>query len=185
MKAKINKTNIELRVAQPVDLAVEAAVIVSDPNLTVAPQLAERVGSQVQAECKRIGWADVGTAVMTSAGQLTDIMKLIHAVAPRWGEGSERGKLANVVWECLRIAENSQLKSIALPAISVGTLGFPLESCANVMLTRIIDYTFEDTRSLRQVVVALADDMQLDVFKAEFERQISDLRQSGEGRVRA
>ncbi|MFW5709373.1 MAG: macro domain-containing protein [Chloroflexota bacterium] len=185
MKAKVNKITIEILEADPLNLLADAIVVVTDPNLTVSDRLLQVAGSEVLKQTKQIGWCDVGSAVMTDAGELDQALKLIHAVGPRWGEGSERGKLANVTWECLRIAENRQLKSIALPAISVGTLGYPLESCANIMLTRMIDYTFEQPSYLRKILLGLSDVAALQVFEAEFERQLRDLRENGEGVVRA
>jgi O-acetyl-ADP-ribose deacetylase (regulator of RNase III) len=180
MKAKINKITIELTRSNLLTMDVDAIVVVTDPNLTVR----DDIGDAVREQTRRIGWSDVGTAVMTEAGNISNVMKIIHAVAPRWGEGSERGKLANVTWECLRIAENAQLKNLAMPPISVGLLGYPVESCAHVMLGRIIDYTFEDVRFLRHIYLNLNDDNEFDVFEKEFQQQLRDLRENGEGKVR-
>ncbi len=184
MKAKVNKIDIEIMQGNILNLPVQAVVIVTDPNLSIDPTLLNITGPLVQAQTRAIGWCDVGQAAITDAGNLKNIRKIIHAVGPRWGEGSERGKLTNVTWECLTLAENSELDSIALPAISVGTLGYPLENCAKIMLTRIIDFTFEKVKHLQSVILCLEDITALEVFKAEFERQIYDLRQTGEGKVR-
>jgi O-acetyl-ADP-ribose deacetylase (regulator of RNase III) len=127
----------------------------------------------------------VGSAVVTSAGRLITVQKLIHAVGPRWGEGSERGKLANVTWECLRLTEENRLKSLAMPGISTGALGYPVENCAKTMLTQIIDFTFENLKSLRAVTICLDNAVALEIFQNEFENQLQDLKQSGEGKVRA
>lgn len=181
MKAKINKITVELTNNSLLKMDVDAVVLVTDPNLSVEAGLGEKVREQA----KKIGWSDVGTAVMTDAGNVSNVIKLIHAVAPRWGEGAERGKLANVTWECLRIAENAQLKALAMPAISVGSLGYPIESSANIMLSRIIDYTFEDSKFLRHIYVSLPDEHEFEVFSGEFQDQLSDLRENGEGKVRA
>ncbi|MEO8397269.1 MAG: macro domain-containing protein, partial [Chloroflexota bacterium] len=121
-------------------------------------------------------------AKMTSAGNLK-AEKIIHAVGPRWGEGSERGKLGNVTWECLHLAESNDLKSIAIPAISAGALGYPLENCATTMLSQIIDFTFEDLKHLRTIILCLPDELAFDAFKREFDQQLEELRQSGTATV--
>jgi len=182
MKAKINKVTI--RLARETILAVKADGIVNatDPNLSLPPELAARAGVEVIHECVAIGWCDVGSAVMTSAGNLT-AEKIIHAVGPRWGEGSERGKLGNVTWECLHLAETHDLKSIALPAISAGALGYPLENCATTMLNQIVDFTFEDLKHLRTIILCLPDELAFDAFRHEFEQQLENLRQSGTASV--
>jgi O-acetyl-ADP-ribose deacetylase (regulator of RNase III) len=122
---------------------------------------------------------------MTDPGRMTNTQKIIHAVGPRWGEGIERAKLANTTWACLNLAEENSLKSIAFPAISVGALGYPVENCAKTMLGKIIDFTFEDLKRLRAVIIALPDDITSEVFRKEFELQLEQLRETGEGRVRA
>jgi O-acetyl-ADP-ribose deacetylase len=175
MQATIN--NILITVVQDdlLTLAVDACVIVTDPNLTLPDKLKRVAGAPLEKETERIGWSDIGSAVMTSAGAMPDVLKLIHAVGPRWGEGAERGKLANLTWECLRIAENAQLRSIAFPPISVGTLGYPLEACATIMIERIIDYTFEDVNFLKRVMLCTPDDATYTAFTSEFQSQLDDL----------
>lgn len=184
MKAKVNKVSIQLIQADILTLPTSAVVIVTDPNLTIPPSLVEAAGQNILEQVKLIGWCDVGSAVITDAGNLPGFSKIIHAVGPRWGEGSERGKLANVTWECLMLAEQHGQKSLALPAISVGTLGYPLENCATTMITKIIDFTFENLKYFRDLIVCLDDETALDVFRVELMRQLQELKASGEGRVR-
>ncbi len=184
MKAQVNKVTIHLVQRDIWSLEVDAVVNQTDTILTLPAALLARTGSAVAEECRRIGRCDIGSAVMTSAGKLP-LQKLIHTVGPRWGEGSERGKLANATWECLRLAEEHRLKSLAMPAISTGALGYPVENCAKTMLSQIIDFTFEDLKSLRAVFICLDNDVALEAFEHEFEEQLRQLRQTGEGKVRA
>ena len=182
MKAKINKVTIRLTQESILSVTTDGIVNATDPNLSLPPELSARAGIEVVQECIAIGWCDVGSAKTTSAGNLS-ADKIIHAVGPRWGEGSERGKLANVTWECLHLAESNDLKSIALPAISAGALGYPLENCATTMLSQIIDFTFEDLKHLRTVILCLPDETAFDAFKHEFDQQLENLRQSGTATV--
>ncbi|MBZ0300159.1 MAG: macro domain-containing protein [Anaerolineae bacterium] len=183
MKAKVNKVNIRMIQDELLGLSVGALVHVTDPNLSLDPVFASEAGPDVTEACLEIGWCRVGSAVMTTAGNLC-CEKLIHAVAPRWGEGSERGKLANLTRSCLWLAEEHGLKSLALPAISSGTLGYPLESCARLMIAEIIDFTFEDIKNLRSVVVCLENALAWEVFDTEFARTLDRLRARGEGKVK-
>lgn len=183
MKAKVNKVTIQIVRDDILALSVNGIVTSTDPNLSLSPDLSVKAGIDVQRECREIGWCDVGSAVITDAGNLL-VEKLIHAVGPRWGEGSERAKLANVTLHCLRLAEENQLKSIALPPISTGALGYPLEHCAKIMLTQIIDFTFEDLKYLRTVILCVVDIVAFEAFQREFERQLGDLKESGEGKVK-
>ena len=182
MKAKVNKVTIQIVqddiLAQPVSGLVNS----TDPNLLVNSALSAKAGPSLQQACNAIGWCEVGSAVVTDAGDLK-MEKVIHAVGPRWGEGSERGKLANVTLQCLRLAEQHHLKSLAIPAISTGTLGYPVENCAKTMLSQIIDFTFDAPRYLRAIIVCLDSPLAYQIFKAEFTTQLEDLKETGEGEV--
>lgn len=183
MKAQVNKVIIQVIREDLFSLSVSGIVVPTDVNLTVSPALAARAGTGVLRECIQIGWCEVASAVITNAGNLP-IEKIIHAVGPRWGEGSERGKLANVTLACLRLAEQNRLKSLAIPPISTGALGYPLENCAKTMLTQIVDFTFEDLKYLRQVLLCVDSPLALDVFNLEFANLLQELKEAGEGKVK-
>lgn len=184
MKAKINKVTIEIIHHHDIlSLNVETIVNSTDPNITIPEDMVALAGQALEQEVRLLGWCDVGSAIVTSAGKLK-FKKIIHAVGPKWGEGSERGKLANATWESLRLAEENEMKSIAIPPISTGTFGYPVENCATTMMTQIIDFTFEDLKYLRSVMVCIESESEFTAFVREFQRQIQELRNTGEGKVR-
>ena len=84
---------------------------------------------------------------------------------------------------CLRLAEEYRLRSLALPAISAGVLGYPLENCARTIITQIIDYTFENPRFLKLVVICLDNLTAMTVFQNELRLQVEQLKDAGEGEV--
>jgi O-acetyl-ADP-ribose deacetylase (regulator of RNase III) len=183
MKAKVNKVTIQIVQDELLSLNVGGIINPTDTNLHVSPTLAAKAGPSVLRECAAIGWCETGYAMVTEAGNLP-VEKIIHAVGPRWGEGSERGKLVSVTLECLRLAEQNRLKSIALPAISVGVLGYPAENCAKTMLSQIIDFTFEDLKYLKTIIVCLDDSVVYQIFKDEFATQLEELKEAGDGEVK-
>ncbi|MEP6985442.1 MAG: macro domain-containing protein [Chloroflexota bacterium] len=182
MKVKVNKVTIQLVQEDILSLAVTAIVNSTDPNLHLNPTWLLRAGIKLQEAVNAIGWCDIGDAVITDAGDLP-FQKIIHAVGPRWGEGSERGKLANATLACLRLAEEHHLRSLALPAISAGVLGYPLENCARTIITQIIDYTFENPRFLKLVIICLDNLTAMTVFQNELKVQVEQLKNAGEGEV--
>jgi len=184
MKAKVNKVTIDVVEAEILNLPVDATIIVTDPNVSVSDSLAAAVGETVRTEVAKIGWVEVGSAVLAGSGDLTNTENLIFCVGPRWGEGAERGKLANAVWSCMNLAEDNQLASIAMPPISVGTLGYPVEAAAQIVIERIIDFTFEPIKFVKKVTICLPNTPTFDIFHEEFKRQIENLRATGEGKVR-
>ena len=178
MKTRLNKATIELVKGDITELDTDAIVNAANSQLIlgagVAGAIRARGGPNIQEECLVIGHCDVGSAVITGAGNLK-ARYVIHAVGPRMGEGSESGKLASAVRASLDLAERHGLQSIAFPAISTGVFGYPLEACADVMLRVIIDYTFEDLQSLRHIVVCLYDAHAFEVFERELEKKLVGL----------
>ncbi len=179
MKTVLNGITVELVQGDITDLDVDAIVNAANSQLIlgagVAGAIRRKGGPSIQEECLAIGHCDVGDAVITGGGDLK-ARHVIHAVGPRMGEGSEAGKLANAVRASLRLAEAHGLHSIAFPAISTGVFGYPLESCAEVMLRVIFDYTFEDLEALQHVIICLYDTHAFDIFAAEFQRKLAELQ---------
>ena len=178
MEAEVNGVTIRLVTGDITDLTTDAIVNAANSELIlgagVAGAIRRKGGPTIQQECLEIGWCDVGQAVMTGGGDLAADY-VIHAVGPRIGEGNEPGKLASATRASLDLAEQKGLSSIALPAISTGVFGFPLEACAQVMLRVAIDYTFEEPKHLKLITFCLFDERALKMFTQEFERQLTDL----------
>lgn len=178
MRAIINNVIVELVQGDITDLATDAIVNAANSALVlgagVAGAIRRRGGPSIQEECYRIGACEVGNAVITGAGQLA-ARHVIHAVGPMMGEGQERGKLASATRASLLLAERHGLESIAFPAISTGVYGYPMEGCAQIMLKVIVDFTFEDLKSLRTIIMCLYDAGAFAVFAREFSKQLVDV----------
>src|SRR5712691_10469760 len=139
----MDRTQLELVQGDITDLEVDAIVNAANEHLQlgsgVAGAIRAKGGPSIQEECDRIGGTPVGTAVMTGAGNL-QARQVIHAVGPRMGEGDEDKKLASAVRAALALADRRGMRSIALPAISTGVFGFPMERAARITLTEIQRY---------------------------------------------
>jgi O-acetyl-ADP-ribose deacetylase (regulator of RNase III) len=168
----MDRTVLELVQGDITDLEVDAIVNAANEQLQlgagVAGAIRAKGGASIQEECNRIGSTPVGTAVMTGAGHLK-ARQVIHAVGPRMGEGDEDRKLASAVRAALALADRRGMKSIAIPAISTGVFGFPIDRAARVMLTEIHRYLQGGTK-LERVAVALWGDDAFETFKRELRR---------------
>lgn len=98
---------------------------------------------------------------------------VIHAVGPRWGEGDEDNKLSAAVRGSLRLADELELSSIALPAISTGIFSFPKERAAQIIFDSIEQF-FEDNpeSGVELVRLTLYDQATVDVFLQAWDSQI-------------
>lgn len=168
----MNNTTLELVEGDITDLDVEAIVNAANENLVlgggVAGTIKRRGGPSVQEECRRIGSTGVGTAVITGAGKMK-FNHVIHAVGPRMGEGDEDRKLSAAVRSSLAVADRHGLKSVAIPAISTGNFGFPVERCARILLTEVHRYLQGGTK-LQRVIVCLYDEATWKLFARELRR---------------
>ena len=93
-------------------------------------------GPQMLEECRVHGGCATGDAKITSAGRLAHVRHIIHAVGPVWrgGEAGERELLASSYRRAVELAAEHGCRRIALPAISTGVYGYPLERAAAVAL---------------------------------------------------
>jgi len=139
----------------------------------VAAAISRRGGPRVQRESdawvREHGRVPTGSAAITSGGDLP-ARYVIHAVGPVY-DGTPRSAelLASAVRSSLALADAHQLESIALPAISTGIFGYPLDEAAAVMLSEAVSYLQGQT-GLQRVVFCLYGQQAYDVFVATLSR---------------
>lgn len=158
---------------EKVDAIVNAANEQLKHGGGVAGAILRRGGQVIQEESdrwvKQHGPVSHSDPAHTSAGKLP-ARYVIHAAGPVWGSGDDDAKLAAAVMGSLAVADELDLASIALPAISTGIFGFPKDRAARVMLEAIRDYFAEHPRSkLDQVRLTLYDQPTLTAFLKEWE----------------
>lgn len=143
IQVTVGTTILELVEGDLTELPADAIVNPANSELVlgagVAGAIRSKGGATVQAECDRLAPIQVGEAVITGGGRLA-ARRVIHAVGPRWGEGDEEEKLASAVRRVLQLSEEHGLRWVALPAISTGVFGFPVERAAAILLGTAIAF---------------------------------------------
>ena len=164
---KIGSQTLQLIKGDITELDTDAIVNAANAQLQlgggVAGAIRRKGGPKIQEECNQIGGTFVGGAVITTGGNLK-AKHVIHAVGPRMGEGDEDRKLKNATMNSLKVADTNHLKSISFPAISTGIFGYPLDRCAEIMLSEAINY-LKETTNLEKVIFCLYDQTAFDVFE--------------------
>ena len=177
MKTKVGKTELELIQGDITEMDTDAIVNAANARLKmgggVAGAILRKGGWEIQEECDRIGGTYVGGAVITTGGKLK-AKYVIHAVGPRMGEGDEERKLASATRNALKVADEHGLKSIALPAISTGIFGFPMDRAAEIMLRTTIDYLREGDTGLERVVYVLWGDDAYRTFESTLQKLLTE-----------
>jgi O-acetyl-ADP-ribose deacetylase (regulator of RNase III) len=101
-------------------------------------------GPSILQECKRIvakiGTLPTGKAVITTGGRLP-AKYVIHTVGPvyRRGQPPPLEALASCHIECIRLADEHGIRSVAFPAISTGAFGYPVHEAAPIAIRALIE----------------------------------------------
>ena len=116
----------------------------------------------------------VGEPVLTSSGSLP-CKAVIHVAGPRWPFGRTKNPttltqeeilLSNGVTECLKLANQKGFRSLAIPAISTGVFGFPVELAARCILAAVAQFCqLTPVLSLQEISLTNHDQTTCDVFQ--------------------
>ena len=109
-------------------------------------------GPELLEECRNLGGCDAGEAKITQ-GCCLPAKHVIHAVGSVWqgGERREPDLLRACYRNCLGLAREHGLISIAFPSISTGVYGYPFEETTRIALKET-KMSLERETSLEQVL---------------------------------
>lgn len=174
MHILINRAALELVQGDITELDTAAIVNAANEHLAhgggVARIISRKGGPAIQRESdawiRQHGRVLTGSAAITSGGRLK-ARHVIHAVGPVYDRTPRSADLLSSAGRAaLQVADDHRLKSIALPAISTGIFGYPLEQAAEVMLHAASEYLRGQT-GLERVVFCLYGQRAFDVFAGE------------------
>ena len=155
------------------EMDVDAIVNAANNDLIlgagVAGAILRKGGESIQTECNEIGSIPVGYAAITGAGNLK-ARHVIHAASMGLGDVPTTAKtLRTSTAHSLRLAAERNLKTMAFPAVGTGVSGFPMEDCAQIMLSEVIQHLKGKT-PLETVYFVLFDVRAKDIFERKWEK---------------
>uniref|UniRef100_UPI00398EC8F6 core histone macro-H2A.1 isoform X1 n=1 Tax=Pristiophorus japonicus TaxID=55135 RepID=UPI00398EC8F6 len=116
---------------------------------------------------KKNGPLDIAGAVLSS-GHGLPAKFVIHCNSPGWGSDKCEELLEKTVKNCLALADEKKLKSIAFPSIGSGRNGFPKQSAAQLILKAISSYFVSTmSSSIKTVYFVLFDSESIGIYVQE------------------
>ncbi len=127
-----------------------------------------RGGPAILAQCRQLraerypDGLPTGQAVATTAGDLP-ARWVIHTVGPMHTQSEDRSELlASCYRQSLRVADELGAQTVAFPAVSAGSYGWPLADAARIALTTVAN----TPTSVREARFVLFSGPVLDAFRA-------------------
>jgi O-acetyl-ADP-ribose deacetylase (regulator of RNase III) len=154
---------------------VDAIVNASNPSLLPATGICQAIhrvaGHRLAFDCAKLGGCQRGEAKITPGHRLP-ASYVIHTVAPEWkgGKENEAEVLASCYANCLRLASENRLQSIAFPSIGTRTQGYPVEKASRIAIRTIASYLEKEPNIQKAVVVCFTDE-----DEAEYERAFREV----------
>ncbi len=117
-------------------------------------------GPELLMECRALGGCPTGEAKITKGYQLP-AKYVIHTVGPvyhRLKSNESARLLASCYANCLRLAVEKEIESIAFPAISCGVYGYPIGDAVRIAFDEVRKALRQSVILKRVVFVLFSDD---------------------------
>jgi O-acetyl-ADP-ribose deacetylase (regulator of RNase III) len=116
-------------------------------------------GPKLLEECRTLNGCATGEAKITQGYDLP-AKWVIHTVGPIWhgGNNDEDKMLAKCYRNCLKLAAEKGIKTIAFPSISTGAYHFPIQRAADIAINEVIDFLEENPVFEKIVFVCFNDE---------------------------
>ena len=125
-------------------------------------------GPLLLEECRTLNGCEPGEAKATKGYNL-DNKYIIHTVGPRYySDPNPPITLYNCYINCLKLADDLGLTSIAFPSISTGAFGYPIKEAVDICYKALNDYK---PKTLKQIYLCIYPDRNnLKIFEERFKR---------------
>jgi O-acetyl-ADP-ribose deacetylase len=173
---KTRETKIDILRGDITELAVDAIVNAANSALLggggVDGAIHRAAGPELLEECRRLGGCRTGEAKITRGYKLPTRF-VIHTVGPVWSGGTrgEAETLANCYRNCLRLALEHEIKTIAFPAISCGAYRYPIADAARIALETTREFLGK-TDQIDQVIFVVATEDIFSVYQRLLQRTV-------------
>lgn len=170
------KTRIEIILGDITTQRVDAIVNAANNSLLggggVDGAIHRAAGVELLAECRTLNGCATGQAKITKAYKLP-AKYVIHSVGPIWSGGrkNEKELLADCYRNCLRIAVENNVKSIAFPSISTGAYAYPIELASKIALTEMNEF-LKSNNEIEKILIVCFGNQAFNLYQQTFHELI-------------
>ena len=141
----VTKGRIELIQDDITNMDVDAIVNAANESLLggggVDGPIHRGAVQELLKECRTLGGCNTGQAKITNGYNLKAKF-VIHTVGPVWRDGAngEPQLLASCYRNCLHLAVENQIQTIAFPSISTGVYGYPIQQASLIAVREVRNF---------------------------------------------
>ncbi len=163
------------------NLKVDAIVNAANNSLSggggVDGAIHKAAGPNLLQACKKTGGCPTGEARITEGYNLF-ASYVIHTVGPVYKKKNNNEQLLTLCYNnCLSLAQEYQIKTIAFPAISCGIYGYPIDKACEIALNTCLAF-IEKNDFIHQIIFSLFSSKYKFIYEKHFNNKISGDRPS-------
>ena len=139
----------------------------------IAAAIVKKGGPVIEEDSRRYidknGLLSDGKAVLFPRAGNLPYKAIVHAVGPRWNRSGDNIRETALLKKAVRqsLEKSMSYASIAIPAISSGVFGFPVDVCADTILKAIVEFSGTDPGSqLNEINIVIFEDNVNEFLKA-------------------
>ncbi len=125
-------------------------------------------GPQLKTECRRLNGCETGDSILTLGYNLS-CKYVIHSVGPVWNGGfsGEEDLLISCYNSALKIALHEGIRTIAIPSISTGEYGYPVDEAAKIAVSTVSAFMEKHPDAFDDICFVLQDEHQTALYLEE------------------
>ena len=148
----------------------------------IAGDISRKGGPTIEEESRkyieRKGSLSDGDAVLFPKAGNLPYKAIVHAVGPRWNSYGSNKKETALLKRAVRksLEKSKHYSSIAIPAISSGIFGFPVDVCANAILEAIIEFSDAESDAILDEINIVIFQNNVDEFLKAAEKHLENFQ---------